>query len=69
MNYGTDGYLIKVDDSGHEYIETACGGTCQRPYRIDRNHPRYAEVHAALAQGDRSVIHCYHHFQAWRPHH
>lgn len=57
--------LVKDEPKGHNtdglaWLETPCAGKCDRAYRIDPNHPQYAEIKAALDRGDRSVIHCYH---------
>ena len=55
-----DGYAVIEDSAGVVFIETACAGSCKRPYRIDANHPEYQGILAALERGDRSVIVCYH---------
>lgn len=45
---------------GFVWLETKCVGKCPKLYRIDPNHPGYAEVKASLDRGDRSNIFCYH---------
>jgi hypothetical protein len=60
-------YYTLIEDSprglntkGTVYIELACVGKCERPYRLDEHHPEYARIKEALDRGDRSVIRCYH---------
>lgn len=56
--------IVDVSD-GHSrlplrMLETKCAGTCDKPYRIDKDHQEYQHVMGRLRLGDRSVIFCYH---------
>jgi hypothetical protein len=57
--------IVTTEPEGHNtegftFLETGCVDKCPRTYRIDSQHPDYANVKAGLDRGDRSVIFCYH---------
>lgn len=59
------GYSIIVEDppdanGASEWLETTCVAPCEKLHRIGNEHSDYARVKAALEQGDRSLVFCYH---------
>jgi len=53
-------FKIGTFSGGTQYLETACVGRCENPYRIAETHHDYGRIKAAMERGDRSVLSCYH---------